>query len=560
MENMVNIYKSTYAAFSASLSLPVSQANLSDQPCKKGVAEERDVNQLRQAFPDSPPSFGNIKDSDDDSNYPGSEHCKKRSPAKVAIKIESKCGGNPEAKAILPSSLKTDPSIRKSESSGRCNVDVNGIPTPSEEDITREPKRQKPNCELHYMSSNTSFQMNENLAVACAFCQFSKESEASGPMLHYSNGRAVPADQATGSSIIHAHERCVEWAPQVYFVGETAMNLDAEVARGAKIKCSSCGKKGAALGCYAKSCHRSYHIPCAAEIPECRWNDDKFYLFCPMHSSPKLRKSSTKSGKKKRASHSPVTQLASPQELRLVPPTTQESNKCWVASSDVTGQWLLCGSGLSTAEKDLVTEFASLTGATFSKDWKPNVTHVIASTDEMGACSRTLKFLMAILSGTWILKIDWIKACMEAKCPVNEEPYEISCDVHGCSDGPKNGRIRKLEKAPKLFDGLNFYFSGDFVPSYKGYLKDLVRAAGGNVQVNKDTVSQDSETQTPSSTTIIIYNRDAPPSCDSAQLSSVMEQRQVDAEALAAKTGSQAFDRTWLLESIAACKLQSLVS
>ncbi|MCI78273.1 protein BREAST CANCER SUSCEPTIBILITY 1-like, partial [Trifolium medium] len=34
---------------------------------------------------------------------------------------------------------------------------------------------------------------------------------------------------------------------------------------------------------------------------------------------------------------------------------------------------------------------------------------------------------------------------------------------------------------PKLFDGYKFYFMGDFIPSYKGYLQDLVIAAGGTV-------------------------------------------------------------------------------
>lgn len=58
----------------------------------------------------------------------------------------------------------------------------------------------------------------------------------------------------------------------MYFVNETIKNLKAEVARGAKLKCSRCGQKGAALGCYAKSCRRSYHLPCAAQISNCRWD------------------------------------------------------------------------------------------------------------------------------------------------------------------------------------------------------------------------------------------------------------------------------------------------
>lgn len=58
----------------------------------------------------------------------------------------------------------------------------------------------------------------------------------------------------------------------MYFVGETVKNLKAEVARGAKLKCTKCGKKGAALGCYVKSCRRTYHVPCAMDISACRWD------------------------------------------------------------------------------------------------------------------------------------------------------------------------------------------------------------------------------------------------------------------------------------------------
>lgn len=39
------------------------------------------------------------------------------------------------------------------------------------------------------------------------------------------------------------------------------------------------------------------------------------------------------------------------------------------------------------------------------KKWDSCVTHVIASTDETGACRRTLKVLMGILEGRWILNM-----------------------------------------------------------------------------------------------------------------------------------------------------------
>lgn len=55
--------------------------------------------------------------------------------------------------------------------------------------------------------------------------------------------------------------------------------------------------------------------------------------------------------------------------------------------------------------QEIVAEFENLSGVTILKSWDPVVTHVIASTDENGACRRTLKFLMGVLEGKWILSV-----------------------------------------------------------------------------------------------------------------------------------------------------------
>ena len=64
-----------------------------------------------------------------------------------------------------------------------------------------------------------------------------------------------------------------------------------------------------------------------------------------------------------------------------------------------------CLSNLCAFQEQLAS-FAKLTGASVTKTWNSNVTHVIAGTDEHGAARRTLKFLLAILEGKWILKLD----------------------------------------------------------------------------------------------------------------------------------------------------------
>ena len=52
----------------------------------------------------------------------------------------------------------------------------------------------------------------------------------------------------------------------------------------------------------------------------------------------------------------------------------------------------------------MLIKFANLCGVTVTKYWNPNVTHVIAAADANGACTMTLKVLITILNGRWILK------------------------------------------------------------------------------------------------------------------------------------------------------------
>ena len=35
--------------------------------------------------------------------------------------------------------------------------------------------------------------------------------------------------------------------------------------------------------------------------------------------------------------------------------------------------------------------------------------------------------------------------------PVDEEPYEVGLDNHGCHDGPKTGRLRALDNVSAYF-------------------------------------------------------------------------------------------------------------
>ncbi|RXH86125.1 hypothetical protein DVH24_017178 [Malus domestica] len=67
-------------------------------------------------------------------------------------------------------------------------------------------------------------------------------------------------------------------------------------------------------------------------------------------------------------------------------------------------------------DKESVSGFERLSGLTVLKNWDSSVTHIIASTDENGACRRTLKVLMGILEGKWILSVECEFYCFRFNC------------------------------------------------------------------------------------------------------------------------------------------------
>ncbi|KAJ7977203.1 BRCA1-associated RING domain protein 1 [Quillaja saponaria] len=364
---------------------------------KKSEIMEIDMNQVTQLSPGSPP-FRDSRGSDSECSNRDSEH-----------RMENSFKGGIKEKGVSKEReihLRRDTSASESEDSSS--------PVASNSELEHK-FGVNPGARLPTVSDGSY--ANKSI---CSFCQSSKSSEDTGPILHYANGALVVGDAATQPNVIHVHKICIDWAPQVYFVDDVVKNLKAEVARGSKLKCSRCGLKGAALGCYVTSCRRTYHVPCAMEISGCFWDYDNFLMLCPAHSHVKLPNEKSKSECHNSKNHSTSTQLISKQLSH------------WVAPADGVKKWVFCGSALSSEEKILLVKFGGRTGVTVTKFWTPDVTHVIAATDSNGACSRTLKVLMAILHGRWVLKIEWIKACIEAMHPVEEEPYEVSLDNYGC--------------------------------------------------------------------------------------------------------------------------------
>ncbi|XP_061463681.1 BRCA1-associated RING domain protein 1 isoform X2 [Rhineura floridana] len=145
------------------------------------------------------------------------------------------------------------------------------------------------------------------------------------------------------------------------------------------------------------------------------------------------------------------------------------------------GPLVLIGSGLDPVQQQLLSRSAEVLKARICMEFNSAVTHVVIPENTMRS---TMKCMLAVLTGCWILTFKWVEACLKTGAREQEEKYEI--------DGsPQRGRLNKECLLPKLFDGCYFYFLGTFKEHNKDDLKELVKAGGGQILLRKPKSDND---------------------------------------------------------------------
>ncbi|XP_048390651.2 BRCA1-associated RING domain protein 1 isoform X2 [Stegostoma tigrinum] len=159
------------------------------------------------------------------------------------------------------------------------------------------------------------------------------------------------------------------------------------------------------------------------------------------------------------------------------PPKTEDpvAEQCFAVTSNQRrdGPIVLLGGDLLGAKKKKLDKLVKLLKAGNCTEFNTSVTHVIVPNDH---ALSTMKSLMGIVSGCWLVKFEWVIACLEKNDRVAEEDYEINV-----VNGPKRGRRNQEQQLPKLFDGCHFYFMGPFKSCKKEDLVHLAKVGGGQV-------------------------------------------------------------------------------
>nr|XP_020654695.1 BRCA1-associated RING domain protein 1 [Pogona vitticeps] len=145
------------------------------------------------------------------------------------------------------------------------------------------------------------------------------------------------------------------------------------------------------------------------------------------------------------------------------------------------GPVVLLGSGLDPVKQQLLSKLAVVLKARLCTEFNSTVTHIIIPDPPVRS---TMKCLLAVLAGSWILTFKWVEACLQSGAREQEEKYEVN-------GGPQRGRWNKEQLLPKLFDGCYFYFLGMFKEHNKDDLKELVKAGGGQILMRKPKSDND---------------------------------------------------------------------
>ncbi|XP_039601809.1 uncharacterized protein LOC120524048 [Polypterus senegalus] len=118
--------------------------------------------------------------------------------------------------------------------------------------------------------------------LCCAFCKDTCESSETGPLLKKED--------------VCAHEFCMLYSSNLTtqnspegddLAGFSLEDVKEELKRGRKLRCPSCKRNGATIGCEIKKCPKSYHYLCAKKEEAVLFENEvkcTFELYCKKHA------------------------------------------------------------------------------------------------------------------------------------------------------------------------------------------------------------------------------------------------------------------------------------
>ncbi|XP_071550179.1 BRCA1-associated RING domain protein 1-like isoform X2 [Panulirus ornatus] len=162
---------------------------------------------------------------------------------------------------------------------------------------------------------------------------------------------------------------------------------------------------------------------------------------------------------------------------------------------------VLLGSGLSTEQTKKLDSLAKVLRARVVSEFSPEVSHIITEcTKDKVACQRTLKYMMGVVSGKWIISPSWVDECLSGELAVNPESHELcGSSLNTARGAPTQGRTNSNNMRPGLFNGCHMFILGNLSEPYpnKRDIEALIKAGGGTVlarEPNPESISEKERT------------------------------------------------------------------
>uniref|UniRef100_H2YZY5 BRCT domain-containing protein n=1 Tax=Ciona savignyi TaxID=51511 RepID=H2YZY5_CIOSA len=195
------------------------------------------------------------------------------------------------------------------------------------------------------------------------------------------------------------------------------------------------------------------------------------------------------------------------------------------------------GKGLS-----VVKAFTKKFGGTFHNKFVPGeVTHVIVRT-EQSRCDRTLKYLQAIASKSWVVSILWVTQSLKQKKLLSEIEFEVITDSVETDPVLFNGPRRSRESAKdfKLLSDFYICCYPPFALFTADEFMELLKMCGAAVTTNLNELKSDRSNQRK----VIAFDADA----YTGSLPNYTE--------IASRNNAEAVSSNWALECIATFTVQ----
>lgn len=134
------------------------------------------------------------------------------------------------------------------------------------------------------ISEESKTHQDKQIENVCIFCQLNEDNE-------FKYGKLYRLEDADNGRMITAHHYCLFFASGLCQKGSDnegiqgflANDIQKEVSRASRLKCSFCMKKGASVGCCIKKCRQCYHYPCGRDNGSLFRFYDDFVSFCSTH-------------------------------------------------------------------------------------------------------------------------------------------------------------------------------------------------------------------------------------------------------------------------------------